>query len=56
MVDGASDARDIQTLNVVVGGLPARVRGLVEEWAEMHRVELLEMWATKEFHRVEPLV
>ena len=47
---------DIRTLNVTTGSLPARVRGLVEEWAELHRDELLEMWESKEFHRVEPLV
>lgn len=38
------------------GHLPARVRGLVEEWAELHQQELLEMWETKEFHKIQPLV
>ena len=47
---------DIQTLNVLDGLLPARVRGLVEEWAELHRQELLSMWNSKEFHKIEPLV
>lgn len=47
---------DIKSLNIVAGSLPARVRGLVEEWAELHRNELLSMWETKEFHRVQPLV
>ncbi|MBF0547992.1 MAG: DUF4160 domain-containing protein [Candidatus Riflebacteria bacterium] len=47
---------DIKSLNVSVGSLPAKVRGLVEEWAELHRDELLVMWETKEFHRVQPLV
>ena len=47
---------EIQTLNVLDGALPARVRGLVEEWAELHRVELLAMWDSKDFHRIEPLV
>jgi hypothetical protein len=46
----------IAELNVMEGRLPARVRGLVEEWAEIHREVLLEMWNTKEFHRVPPLV
>jgi len=36
--------------------LPAKVRGLVEEWAELHKQELLEMWETKEFHKIQPLV
>ena len=47
---------DIATLNVIDGRLPARVRGLVEEWAELHQAELLEMWNSKEFHRLDPLV
>jgi len=46
----------IGTLNVLAGRLPARVRGLVEEWAEQHQSELLVMWNTKEFHKLEPLV
>ena len=28
---------DINTFNLTAGTLPARVRGLVEEWAELHR-------------------
>ena len=47
---------DIQTFNILAGRLPARVRGLVEEWLEQHQNELLEMWSTKQFHKVEPLV
>ena len=47
---------DIRTLNVLDGMLPARVRGLVEEWAELHQVELLGMWGSKDFHSIEPLV
>ncbi len=47
---------DIKTLNISAGSLPARVRGLVEEWAELHGDELLAMWETKEFHSVEPLI
>lgn len=47
---------DIRNLNLLDGHLPARVRGLIEEWAEQHQVELLEMWESKDFHKVEPLV
>jgi len=47
---------NILTLNVSDGYLPAKVRGLVEEWAELHKQELLEMWETKEFHKIQPLV
>jgi len=47
---------EISTLNIIEGSLPAKVRGLVEEWAELHQDELLTMWDTKEFHPIEPLV
>ncbi|MFH0921934.1 MAG: DUF4160 domain-containing protein [Fibrobacterota bacterium] len=47
---------EIKTLNLMAGSLPARVRGLVEEWAELHKSELLQIWETSEFHRIDPLV
>jgi len=47
---------EIETLNVVAGRVPAKVRGLVEEWAERHTNELQEMWSSGEFHKIEPLV
>lgn len=47
---------DINTLNVLSGCIPAKVRGLVEEWAELHKNELLRMWESKEFHKIDPLV
>jgi len=47
---------NIRSLNIIAGSLPAKVRGLVEEWAETHQEELLEMWNTKEFHKIAPLV
>jgi len=47
---------DINTLNKLEGNVPARVRGLVEEWAELHQQELLQIWETQEFHKVDPLV
>lgn len=47
---------DIRTMNVMDGHLPARVRGLVEEWTELHQQELMIMWESKDFHQIEPLV
>lgn len=49
-------AMAIKTLNLLDGALPARVRGLVEEWAELHQDELLAMWDSHEFHKIAPLV
>jgi len=47
---------EIQTLNIIAGVIPAKVRGLVEEWAELHREELMEMWESQKFRKVDPLV
>jgi hypothetical protein len=47
---------NIDDLNIIAGSLPARVRGLVEEWAEMHQDELRYMWDNKVFRQIKPLV
>ena len=47
---------EIRTLNIIAGAIPAKVRGLVEEWAELHSDELLAMWNSKDFQKIEPLV
>ena len=47
---------EINNLNIITGSLLAKIRGLVAEWAEIHKMELLKMWETKEFHKVKPLV
>lgn len=46
----------ISSLNVIDGQLPARVRGLVTEWAELHQEELLDIWSTSRFRKIAPLV
>ena len=35
---------DIRTLDVIEGEMPRRALALVLEWAQEHRVELLEDW------------
>ena len=35
---------DIRTLDAIEGELPRRALGLVLEWAQIHRTELLEDW------------
>jgi hypothetical protein len=45
----------IKECSILDGSLPPRVRGLVTEWAELHQEELLQMWESKEFHKIEPL-
>ena len=50
----------INTLSVKKGKLPARVLGMVLEWAELHQSELLHNWntlqTTGEFDKITPLV
>ena len=46
----------ISSLNVIDGQLPARVRSLVTEWAELHQEELLDIWNTSRFRKIAPLV
>lgn len=51
---------DIQTLEIIAGELPKRVRNLVIEWAIDHKDELFENWnltrEMKEPKTIEPLV
>ena len=50
---------DIRTLSVIEGDLPARVLGLVVEWAILHKEELLDNWHNieqkKALNKIEPL-
>jgi len=50
----------IQTLTVEKGYLPPRVLGLVIEWAQIHKEELLENWEIAvnggTFKQIKPLV
>jgi len=47
---------NIDDLNIIAGSIPAKVRGLVEEWAELHHDELKNMWNNQEFGHIKPLV
>jgi len=50
----------INGLNVIGGSLLPRVLGLVTEWAELHKGELLKDWELSEktgkFFKIDPLV
>ena len=49
----------VNDLSLVEGKLPARVLGLVMEWADLHKKELLENWdmlqKTGKWFKIEPL-
>jgi hypothetical protein len=51
---------EISTLTVKKGKLPARILGMVIEWAELHQDELLENWntlqTTRKYHKINPLI
>jgi len=40
----------------MLSSLPGRMRGFVAEWAELHQQELLSMWESKNFYKIDPLV
>ena len=50
---------DIRTLEILRGRLPTKATGLVNEWAELHRKELLAQWERARNHqpleKIEPL-
>lgn len=49
----------IDTLEVLKGKLPPRVKGMVTEWAEIHKKELEKNWdllKKDKFNKIEPLV
>jgi hypothetical protein len=50
---------DIMTTEIIQGQLPRRAHGLVTEWINLHRDELLEVWAlarhSQPLIRIDPL-
>ena len=51
---------EIKNLTILDGKLPARILGLVMEWAELHKEELMSDWnllqETGKFNKIQPLV
>ena len=46
---------DMRTLTMEEGDLPPRAQALVREWASIHRDELMDIWKTQNFRKVDPL-
>ena len=46
---------ELEGINIINGSLPKKARVLVREWAELHQQELIEMWDSQNFHKIEPL-
>lgn len=45
----------IENGNLLNGDFPVSKLKLVQAWAEIHQEELIKMWSSKEFHKVQPL-
>ena len=45
----------IRTGEVLEGHLPPKALAMVQEWASIHKDELLNMWETQEFQPLAPL-
>ncbi|MEG0152581.1 MAG: DUF4160 domain-containing protein [Cellulosilyticaceae bacterium] len=45
----------IEELEMIEGDLPNKAKRMILEWAEMYKVQLLQMWNTKEFVKLPPL-
>lgn len=48
-------AFDIRTGKMLDGNLPPRAAALVREWMSLHMEELLRMWETQEFNKIDSL-
>jgi len=48
-------AFDIKTGAIIDGGFPEKASGLVREWIDINREDLMKMWKTQEFKKLEPL-
>jgi hypothetical protein len=45
----------IENGDILNGDLPLSKLKLVAAWAEIHKEELLAMWNSKQFHKIQPL-
>ena len=45
----------IRTGEIIEGDFPKRAAGMVREWMRLNEQDLLEMWETQEFKKLEPL-
>lgn len=45
----------IENGTLLNGDLPVSKLKLVQAWAEIHKQELMQIWETKQFHKIQPL-
>lgn len=46
----------IDNLEILEGNLPKRAFKIAREWILIHQEELIEMWNTKNFKKIDPLI
>jgi hypothetical protein len=46
---------ELENLSLIDGALPNKCGQLVREWATIHKDELMKMWETQSFHKIQPL-
>lgn len=51
-----SSAISIKNYEVLDGDLPEKALYLVKEWIKIHKKELLNIWETQSFRKIEPLI
>jgi hypothetical protein len=49
-------AININTGEMIEGDLPTKALGLVNDWLELNREEMLQIWSTQEFKKLPPLI
>lgn len=48
-------AIDFMTGDILEGHLPKKAMAMVQEWVQIHRLTLQQIWETQEFIKIEPL-
>ena len=46
---------EIKTAKVLEGSIPKTALKIVKEWIYLHQQELLQIWNTQKFKKIEPL-
>lgn len=49
-------AINIKNCKVLDGDLPKKALNLVEEWINIHREELMDIWNKEKFKKINPLI
>jgi hypothetical protein len=52
---GSEGCFDIRTASQIEGDMKGKSLQLIAEWIGAHRLELLTMWETQEFKKLDPL-